>query len=172
MFHLFVVFAVLIVSGIVFILFTGFRGPKKGPSAVPESGFVVSPPLGIDDLVDRAESLLARYRVRVENRVSPSPGEVTLLGVSDDPLIGGRYIVTCLASPDGGIVPSTRLLEFRDEVKASGATKGVFMTDGFFASDARFLLEDAPVTLLNRSDLVTAGAGGASGTLDVPKGHS
>lgn len=153
MFNFLVVFAVLVLSGIVFVLLTGFSGPKKGASTVPEAGFVPAAPLGLDALVARAEALLARYAVRVESRVEGEPGEVTLLGVSDDPLVGGRYIVTCLAASEGGVVPSTRLLEFRDEVKASGATKGVFLTDGYFGSDARFLLEDAPVTLMNRADL-------------------
>jgi hypothetical protein len=172
-FHILVVLTVLVLSGIVFVLFTGFRGPKKGPAAAPESGVAASPPLGMSGLLARAEALLARYGVRVDSRVETASGEVTLLGVSDDPLIGGRYIVTCLASPEGNVVPSTRLLEFRDEVKASGATKGVFMTDGLFAGDARFLLEDAPVSLLNRADLAAMWAGGgASGTLDEVGGRS
>lgn len=173
MFNLLVVFGVLIVSGIVFVLFTGFSGPRKGGGTVPEAGFSPAAPLGMDALVGRAEALLARYSIRIEGRVEGVPGEVTLLGVSDDPLLGGRYIVTCLASSEGAVVPSTRLLEFRDEVKANGATKGVFMTDGFFGSDARFLLEDAPVTLLNRADLSgLPGPPGGSGTLDEPRGAS
>ncbi|MCI0588001.1 MAG: restriction endonuclease [Planctomycetes bacterium] len=173
MFNLLVVFGVLIVSGIVFVLFTGFSGPKKGAGAAPEEGFPPAPPLGMDALVERAEALLARYAIRVEGRAEGAPGEVTLLGASDDPLLGGRYIVTCLTAPEGGVVPSTRLLEFRDEVKANGATKGVFMTDGAFGSDARFLLEDAPVTLLDRTDLARpAGAPGGPGTLDESRGAS
>ena len=176
MFNLLVVFTVLIVSGIVFVLFTGFTAPKKGAVALPEEGFTPAIPLGMNALVGRAEALLARYTIRIESRLEGVVGEVTLLGASDDPLIGGRYIVTCLAAPEGGGVPSTRLLEFRDEVKAGGATKGVFMTDGFFSSDARFLLEDAPVTLLNRTDLARLPGGlareGGAGTLDAPGGRS
>ena len=155
MFTTLVLLGLIAVSAFVFVFFVGFRTPKSTAPLVAEEGF--SPgagPAGVD-LLALAESLLQRYGITVENRVESGPNEITLHGRSRDPLIGGRYIIVCHYGPSDGLVRSTRLLEFRDEVKATGATKGVFLTDGFFTSDARYLLEDAPVSLLNRHELAS-----------------
>ncbi len=144
---------IVALSVIVFVGFIGFRTPKGRAPLIPESGFSVGAPAVRVDLPAIADALLARYGIEVESRVESGDAELTMHGRSRDPLIGGRYIVVCRECRDGEIIPSTRLLEFRDEVKASGATKGMFLTDGFFTSDARYLLEDAPVSLLNRNDI-------------------
>lgn len=95
----------------------------------------------------------------MESMVESDPAEITITGRSDHPLIGGHYLVVCRTCPEGLVVPSTRLLEFRDEVRAAGAAKGLFLTDGYFSSDARYLLEDAPVSLINRTELLTVESG-------------
>jgi restriction endonuclease len=153
MFTTLVLLGLIALSAVVFVVFVGFRTPKSGAPLVAEEGY--SPAAGLPgvDLLALAASLLERYGIAVENRVESGPNEITLHARSRDPLIGGSYIIVCHSSPPDGIVRSTRLLEFRDEVKATGATKGVFLTDGFFTSDARYLLEDAPVSLLNRHEV-------------------
>jgi hypothetical protein len=143
MIHILILLAVVGLSAIVFLLATGYSAPRpRGGAPVPASG------LDVEDLADRAEKLLGRYGIEVESRSSSGPAETTLIGASTDPLIGGRYVVVCLAVGAGETVPTTRLLGFRDEVKASGATKGMFITDGSYPGDAAILLEDAPVSLL------------------------
>lgn len=153
MFNLLILLLLVGVSAVVFVLFTGFSAPRSQPPPLAETDDVDVPALGLDEMVQLAEALLARYGISVESAVASGPSETTMIGTSDDPLIGGRYVVACHAVVPGQVVPSTRLLEFRDEVKASGATKGLFITDGFFTSDARFSLEDAPVSLINRREI-------------------
>ncbi len=145
MIYLLVLFFVITISAIVFVLATGFAQPRAEAdgAARPRGGHVDA-----DELAARAERLLSRYGIEIESRGPSGAGELTLVGTSADALIGGRYIVVCLASPDGEAVPTTRLLGFRDEVKASGATKGLFITDGRFPADAPLLLEDAPISLM------------------------
>jgi len=153
MFTIVALASVIALSIIVFVLVIGFRSPKGRAPLVPEAGWSAEPPPCRLDLASIANALLDRYGIEVESRIEGDDAELTIHGRSRDPLIGGRYIVVCRACREGEIIPSTRLLEFRDEVKASGATKGIFLTDGFFTSDARYLLEDAPVSLLNRNEL-------------------
>lgn len=155
MFTTLVLFGLIALSALVFVFVVGFRTPKSGAPLVAEEGFSPAAGLPAVDLLALAESLLVRYGIAVENRVESGSNEITLHARSRDPLIGGSYIIVCHSGPPDGIVRSTRLLEFRDEVKATGATKGVFLTDGFFTSDARYLLEDAPVSLLNRHELAS-----------------
>jgi hypothetical protein len=169
MFTTLVLFGLIAVSALVFVVFVGFRTPKSGAPLVAEEGFSSAAGPGVD-LLALAESLLDRYGIAVENRVESAPNEITLHARSHDPLIGGSYIIVCHSGPPDGIVRSTRLLEFRDEVKATGATKGVFLTDGFFTSDARYLLEDAPVSLLNRHELPSLQAIASPRSLPGPLG--
>ncbi|MFN0150381.1 MAG: restriction endonuclease [bacterium] len=155
MFTVLALATVIALSVIVFLGFIGFRVPKGRAPLIPEAGFSADAPEARVDLSAVAGALLARYGIEVESRIESGEAEFTMHGRSRDPLIGGRYIVVCRECRNGEIIPSTRLLEFRDEVKASGATKGMFLTDGFFTSDARYLLEDAPVSLLNRHDIAS-----------------
>lgn len=170
MFTTLVLLGLIAVSALVFVFFVGFRTPKSGAPLVAEEGF--SPVAGQPgvDLLALAQSLLERYGIAIETRVESGPNEITLHARSHDPLIGGRYIIVCHYGPADGLVRSTRLLEFRDEVKATGATKGVFLTDGFFTSDARYLLEDAPVSLLNRQELSSLQAMASPRALPGPIG--
>lgn len=152
MFHVLVLILVLAVSAAVFVLATGFRlphppGPAPGGDARPTPR-----PLGLPELERRAGGLLEKYGIAVASRAETGPDEVTLVGTSGDPLMGGRYIVVCAALAPGQPIPAARLLGFRDEVRAVGATKGLFLTDGLFPSDAETLLEDAPIVLLAMAD--------------------
>lgn len=131
-----------------FILATGFSAPKKSAPVYGAGSGGPGAALGIEELERRAERLLAEYGIDLESRVPSGAGEITLVGTSADPLFGGRFIAVCAAASEGDAIAATRLLAFRDEVKASGATKGLFITDGSFPSDALFLLEDAPISLL------------------------
>lgn len=158
MFTFFALAMLVALSVVVFVIVIGFRSPRGRAPLVPETGWTAAAPQTPLDLAAIADALLARYGIAVETRVASGDDEFTIHGRSRDPLIGGRYIVVCRSCRDGEIVPSTRLLEFRDEVKATGATKGMFLTDGYFTSDARYLLEDAPISLLNRNELPSLSA--------------
>lgn len=149
MFHLLVLLTILSVSALVFVLVTGFSAPRKVSTlGGGEVGGQAGPTIGIDELDRRSEKLLSEHGITIESRSESAGGERTLVGTSGDPVIGGRYIAVCLEIPDGEEVPAARLLGFRDEVRAAGATRGLFVTGGAFPSDAAFLVDDAPISLL------------------------
>jgi hypothetical protein len=159
-FHLLVLLVVVGVSALVFVLVTGFSAPRKLPAAVAGGagdGAAARAAVALGEIERHAERLLAERGIAIEARSDTAPGERTLVGVSGDAVVGGRYIALCIEVPGGEAVPTERLLGFRDEVRAAGASRGLLITGGVFPSDAAFLVDDAPISLLR----VTPGDGEA-----------
>jgi hypothetical protein len=148
-----------VVLGIVIALLTRFGRPAPPPEVLPESAYgeraqhLPEAELGEPELRRAAQNLLERYDIRVEGEDRNSEREFYLLAASDDPVIGGRYVVNCRVANADEVLPPERILEFRDFVRAQGLTRGVFITSGYFAKESRFLVEDAAVSLLSRGDV-------------------
>jgi hypothetical protein len=145
--------------GIAVALLTRFGKPAPPPEVLPEAAYeeraehALEANIGESELRQVALRLLERHGIEVEGEDRNSEQEFYLLGRSDDPVIGGRYVVNCrVAEPDEVLRPE-RILEFRDFVRAQGLTRGVFITSGYFAKEGRFLVEDAAVSLLSRGDM-------------------
>lgn len=151
-----------IVVGIVLALLTRFGKPAARAQVLPEVAFeargahTFARPVGVAELRGMAEKLLARYGIAVESESETGPRDFYLIGASQDPIIGGRYAVHChVAETDDEVLPPEHILAFRDFVKAQGMTRGIYLTTGYFAKESRFLVEDAPVSLLSRGDVAT-----------------
>ncbi|MFQ5600882.1 MAG: restriction endonuclease [Candidatus Krumholzibacteriia bacterium] len=149
-----------IVLGIAVALLTRFGKPAQKPQVLPEPAFeerrqhTFDRPVGAAELRGLAVRLLARYGIQVEGEDRSSDRDFYLIGSSEDPVVGGRYVLNChVAEEQDEVLPPERILEFRDFVRAQGLTRGVFVTTGYFAKESRFLVEDAPVSLLSRGDV-------------------
>lgn len=149
-----------IVLGIAVALLTRFGKPAPPAEVIPEAAYQERQSHGLERSLDAAElrrvalQLFAKHGVALEREESDSEREFDLHGTSDDPLTGGRYVVRCHLAAAGEILPPERILEFRDYVRAQGLSRGVFLSSGYFARESRFLVEDAPVSLLSRGDLL------------------
>lgn len=148
-----------IVVGIVVGLLTRFGKPAARPQVLPEPAFAeraahdLPAAVGIPELRGLALRLLERYQIDVESESAVSERDFYLVGSSRDPVIGGRYVLHGHLAEEGEVLPPERILEFRDFVRAQGLTRGIFVTTGYFAKESRFLVEDAPVSLLSRGDV-------------------
>jgi hypothetical protein len=83
---------------------------------------------------------------------SPKPineREFDISAVHPQPLLGGTYIVHCIYSIDGRPVPSTRVIALADTVKAERASKGLCITNGYFAAEVGKYKEGPPLELIN-----------------------
>jgi len=83
---------------------------------------------------------------------SPKPineREFDVTAVHPQPLLGGTYIVHCIYSIDGRLVPSTRVIALGDTVKAERASKGLCITNGYFAAEVGKYKEGPPLELIN-----------------------
>ena len=112
-------------------------------------------PVGARELRDLAQRLFQRYAIEVESESAGADGDFYLVGTSSDPVVGGRYVIHCHVGEASEVLPPERILEFRDFVRAQGLTRGIYLTTGYFAKESRFLVEDAPVSLLSRGDVKT-----------------
>lgn len=75
--------------------------------------------------------------------------EFDISAVHPQPLLGGTYIVHCIYSIDGRPVPSTRVIALGDTVKAERASKGLCITNGYFAAEVGKYKEGPPLELIN-----------------------
>jgi len=160
-YNIFYIAFLAIALGIVLALLTRFGKPAERAQVLPEPAYdaraqhAFVQPVGAAELRTLAARLMARYGIEIESEVESAPGEFYLMGTSQDPIVGGRYVLHChVAADDSEVLPPERILAFRDFVKAEGMTRGVFITTGYFAKESRFLVEDAPVSLLSRGDVL------------------
>ncbi len=79
--------------------------------------------------------------------------EFDVNAVHPQPLLGGTYIVHGIYSIDGRPVPSTRIIALADTVKAERASKGICITNGYFAAEVGKYKEGPPLELINAKRL-------------------
>lgn len=150
---------IAIALGIAVALLTRFGRPAPPAEVLPEAAWEeraahsLETEVGLDDLRTAAAQLLTRYGIEIEEGDENSPLDFYVIGTSSDPVIGGRYAVNCYLAAENEVLPPERILEFRDFVRAQGFSRGIFLTSGYFARESRFLVEDAPISLLSRGDL-------------------
>lgn len=97
----------------------------------------------------------------------PPPGEIEVVAVSTDPLIGGTYIIQGVLAKEDEVVDASRVLALASAVKADQAAKGILITTGYFSEDAPQPLEGPPIELINGPRLlalVGRHEGGSSGS--------
>jgi restriction system protein len=93
--------------------------------------------------------LLEQMGLVIHSLNSDKRGQIDITAINPQPITGGEYIVHCvLASPDEPI-NSTRIIALSDTVRAEGASKGIFITTGFFSEEVPKLVEGPPLELIN-----------------------
>ena len=76
-------------------------------------------------------------------------GEIDITAVNPQPITGGSYIVRCILIPPEVPINSTQIIALSAPVRADRASKGIFITTGFFSEEVQKLTEGPPIELLN-----------------------
>ncbi|MBZ0160840.1 restriction endonuclease [Candidatus Methylomirabilis sp.] len=76
-------------------------------------------------------------------------GEIDVTAVNPQPITGGSYIVRCILIQPEVPINSTQITALSDTVRAERASKGIFITTGFFSEEAPKLAEGLPIELIN-----------------------
>lgn len=93
--------------------------------------------------------LLEEMGLIINSFNSNKQGQIDITAVNPQPITGGEYIVHCVMAPPDEPINSTRIIALSDTVRAEGASKGIFITTGFFSEEVPKLIEGPPLELIN-----------------------
>ena len=93
--------------------------------------------------------LLEQMGLIINSFNSNKQGQIDITAVNPQPITGGEYIVHCVMAPPDEPINSTQIIALSDTVRAEGASKGIFITTGFFSEEVPKLVEGPPLELIN-----------------------
>ncbi|MBI2877971.1 MAG: restriction endonuclease [Candidatus Tectomicrobia bacterium] len=97
--------------------------------------------------------LLEELGLEVRSIAYLNTREFDLVACDPKPVTGGDFIIHCLLAPPGEIVEANRVIALSDVVRTEKASKGIFITTGYFSADTANLPEGAPLELINAKRL-------------------
>jgi hypothetical protein len=145
-----IVFVAFIV-GIILILFL----KKTSPPAPQEQIHFDNPsdiPIYLSDrdaFKSKCVEFLESFHLQYIHSVWADNHELEITMNDETPVVGGRYLALCIIEPPGQTVNAIKVKGFLDTVKGEGASRGIFITTGYFTNEAMNLIEDEPVELVN-----------------------
>ncbi len=108
--------------------------------------------LTMEDFKQLCLTLVTEMGLVVSSCVRGGPRELEIAAVNPQPITGGDYLVHC-THPENGFVASMQVNALRDQVKGEQASKGIFITTGFFAEETSKVAEGPPIELINAKRL-------------------
>jgi restriction system protein len=93
--------------------------------------------------------LLQELGLDVERSTTAGSRQLEVMAVQAAPIVGGKYVVHGELLQPGEVVEAVQVLALIDAVKGEGASKGVLITNGFFADEAGTAAVGAPIELIN-----------------------
>lgn len=137
--------------GIILILFL----KKTSPPAPQEQVHFDSPsdiPTYLSDreaFKSKCVDFLEKFNLEYVHSVWADDHELEIALNDETPVVGGSYLALCIIQPPGNVVNAIKVKGFLDTVKGEGASRGIFITTGYFTNDAIALIEEEPIELVN-----------------------
>jgi len=146
-----VVVAIILGFGVIFAM-------KKVPAPVSqeqqEAGFgdghaTLPLSLTLERFEWACRRLLEELGLEVERSATTGSRQLEAMAVHLAPIVGGRYVIHGELLYAGEVVEAVQVLALIDAVKGEGASKGVLITNGFFADEANTVAVGGPIELIN-----------------------
>jgi restriction system protein len=102
-----------------------------------------------DAFKSKCVEFLEKFNLEYVHSVWADDHELEIAMNDETPVVGGSYIALCIIDPPGKTVNAIKVKGFLDTVKGEGASRGIFITTGYFTNEAINLIEDEPVELVN-----------------------
>lgn len=150
---MFTIIAVAVVLGFL-LIFAMKRVPAPVSQEQRAAGFSDGQaPLPYTLTIERFEwlcgRLLQELGLEIERSTTAGRRQLEVMAVNPAPIVGGRYIVHGELLQTGEVVEAVQVLALIDAVKGEAASKGVFLTTGFFSDEAGTAAAGGPIELVN-----------------------
>ncbi len=148
------IFGIVLIAFIVGIILIVFL-KKTSPPAPQEQIHFDNPsdiPIYLSDrdaFKSKCVEFLESFHLQYIHSVWADNHELEITMNDETPVVGGRYLALCIIEPPGQTVNAIKVKGFLDTVKGEGASRGIFITTGYFTNEAMNLIEDEPVELVN-----------------------
>ena len=102
-----------------------------------------------DTFEEKCVEFLSKFNLEHKHSVWANNSELEIAMIDETPVVGGVYLSLCIIDPPNKIVDSIKVKGFIDTVKGEGASRGIFITTGYFDEKAIKLIEEEPIELVN-----------------------
>ena len=98
---------------------------------------------------DKCIEFLEKFNLEYVHSVWANDHELEIAMNDETPVVGGAYLALCIIDPPGQIVNAIKVKGFLDTVKGEGASRGIFITTGYFSNEAIRSIDEEPVELVD-----------------------
>jgi restriction system protein len=102
-----------------------------------------------DAFEDKCVEFLSKFNLEHKHSVWANNSELEIAMIDETPVVGGTYLALCIIDPPNKIIDAIKVKGFIDTVKGEGASRGIFITTGYFDEKAISLIEEEPIELVN-----------------------
>jgi len=104
---------------------------------------------------DKCLEFLKKFNLEYVHSIWANERELEIVMSDETPVVGGTYLALCIINPPNNTVDSIKVKGFLDTVKGEGASRGIFITTGYFSDEAIRTIEEEPVELVNVATFVS-----------------
>ena len=98
---------------------------------------------------EKCVEFLEKFNLEYVHSIWANEHELELAMNDETPVVGGTYLALCIIDPPGQTVNAIKVKGFLDTVKGEGASRGIFITTGYFSDEAIRSIDEEPVELVD-----------------------
>ena len=98
---------------------------------------------------EKCVEFLEKFNLEYVHSVWANDQELEIAMNDETPVVGGTYLALCIIDPPGQTVNAIKVKGFLDTVKGEGASRGIFITTGYFSDEAIRSIDEEPIELVN-----------------------
>ena len=102
-----------------------------------------------DAFKSKCVEFLEKFNLEYVHSVWADDHELEIAMNDETPVVGGVYLALCIIDPPGQTVNAIKVKGFLDTVKGEGASRGIFITTGYFSDEAIRSIDEEPVELVD-----------------------
>ena len=98
---------------------------------------------------EKCVEFLEKFNLEYVHSVWANDHELEIAMNDETPVVGGTYLALCIIDPPDQTVNAIKVKGFLDTVKGEGASRGIFITTGYFSDEAIRSIDEEPVELVD-----------------------